>query len=64
VTDGAIITGRARIAHEAKRSERTITEWVKRGVLPAVKSGPFENSVLEVRRADLERIVHREVDSE
>jgi hypothetical protein len=50
------LRGRARIAYEAHRSERTITRWVRRGILPAQKDGPFANSLLEVRPADLARL--------
>ena len=56
-TEGdALIVGRARIAHALGRSERTVTRWLKRGLLPVVKRGPFENSLLAVRAADVERL--------
>jgi hypothetical protein len=54
------IIGRARIAHELGRSERTVTRWITRGVLPAAKAGPFSNNLLEVRRADLEQLKRRD----
>jgi Helix-turn-helix domain len=53
--DGAVIHGRARIAHELGVSERTISRWARRGLLPARKA-PFSNSVLRIRLADLERL--------
>lgn len=55
MTDNARIRGRKRIAHHAHRSERTISRWVSRGILTADRDGPFPNSLLEVRAADLER---------
>jgi hypothetical protein len=56
VTDDTIIIGRARIAHALGRSERTVTRWIQRGVLPAAKDGPFDNNILRVRSADLQRL--------
>lgn len=55
-----ILRGRARIAFEAGRSPATISTWVRRGILPVVKCGPFSNSPLECRAADLERVTRRE----
>jgi hypothetical protein len=54
--DTVIITGRDRIAYELGRSERTVTRWIARGVLPASKEGPFENNLLRVRSGDLQRL--------
>ena len=50
------IIGRKRIAHALGRSERTISRWIRRGILPASNSGPHENNLLTVRVADLERL--------
>ena len=47
------IRGRKRIAHKAGRSPRTIDRWVSRGILAVAKDGPFENSALIVRAADV-----------
>lgn len=51
-----LITGRARIAHALGRSEKTVTRWIKRGVLPALHDGPFPNSLLCVRASDIEKL--------
>lgn len=51
-----VITGRARIAHALGRSEKTVTRWIKRGVLPALHDGPFPNSLLCVRASDIEKL--------
>jgi hypothetical protein len=51
-----VVVGRARIAHELGRSKKTVSRWIKRGVLPVTKAGPFGNSLLTVRVADLERL--------
>ena len=53
------IRGRASIAHRAHRSERTISRWIARGLLQADRDGPFPNSLLEVREADLDRVRRR-----
>jgi hypothetical protein len=50
------IIGRARIAHLLGRSERTISRWIRRGILPASKDGPFDNNLLKVSVADLEKL--------
>ncbi|WP_295137409.1 hypothetical protein [uncultured Reyranella sp.] len=55
-TDPSIVIGRARIAHELRRSEKTVSRWVRQGLLPAIKEGPFANSLLVVRAADIERL--------
>lgn len=55
-----IIRGRAEIAYRLGRSERTVSRWINRGILPARKHGPFPNSLLEVRAADLERLKSRD----
>lgn len=54
--NGAVVIGRAEIAHRLGRSERTISRWIRQGILPAAHSGPFENSLLCVRVADLDRL--------
>lgn len=51
-----IIIGRARIAHLLGRSERTISRWIRRGILRASKAGPFGNNLLKVNTADLEKL--------
>jgi hypothetical protein len=50
------LRGRARIALAVGRSERTISRWIKKGILPPLKDGPFKNSVLQLGVADLERV--------
>jgi len=55
MTDGVII-GRAEIAHRLGRSERTITRWIRLGILPAAHAGPAITNTLLVREADLERV--------
>jgi|GEM_PF-822288 len=52
----SIVVGRARVAQMLGRSERTVSRWIKRGLLPVTKAGPFGNSLLRVRVADLERL--------
>lgn len=54
--DSSIIIGRARVAELLGRSERTVSRWIRHGVLPVTKCGPFKNSLLRVRVADLERL--------
>jgi hypothetical protein len=61
MTNTAIIRGRARVAFEAHKSERTISRWIQRGILQATKDGPFANNLLEVRAADLERVKRMQV---
>lgn len=60
--NSTIVTGRARIAEIVGRSERTVSRWLRRGILPATKAGPFANSLLRVRVADLERLSGDTVD--
>lgn len=57
---GVFIVGRKRIAFALKRSERTVTRWLKRGILPTMKAGPYDNNLLMVRRADVERLAAME----
>jgi IS30 family transposase len=52
----SVIIGRAEIAHRLGRSERTISRWVARGILPATNDGPYSNNLLTVRVADLEKL--------
>jgi hypothetical protein len=59
-----LLRGRARIAHAIGRSERTVTRWIKKGILPPLKDGPFKNSVLQLGGADLERLNSRGDQSE
>lgn len=54
--DGVFIIGRAEIAHRLGRSERTVSRWIKRGILKATNAGPFGNNLLKVNAADLERL--------
>ncbi|MDP2376088.1 helix-turn-helix domain-containing protein [Reyranella sp.] len=54
--DTTTIIGRARIAHLLGRSERTISRWIRRGILRASKAGPFDNNLLKVSITDLERL--------
>lgn len=61
-SNDTVILGRARIAEMLGRSERTVSRWIKRGVLPVTKDGPFDNSLLQVRLADLERLKHSVVE--
>lgn len=56
MTDSTIILGRAEIAYRLGKSERTISRWIRRGILPAKHNGPFGNSLLQIRVADLERL--------
>jgi hypothetical protein len=51
-----MITGRARIAYELGRSERTVSRWKRRGILSIVKDGPFQNNLMQASRSDLERL--------
>jgi hypothetical protein len=60
MTDDDTIRGRAEIAFRLSRSERKISRWVRRGILPARPDGPFQNNLLRVRAADLERLKHGE----
>lgn len=64
MTDETFIVGRKRIAYAAGRSPRTISRWLKRGIIPAEKDGPHENNLLMVRAADLRRLrpEHRDGD--
>lgn len=54
--NGSVVIGRAEIAHRLGRSERTITRWVRLGVLPAFHVGPSQTNLLAVRADDLERV--------
>ncbi|MFZ5693909.1 MAG: hypothetical protein ACOY5F_21960 [Pseudomonadota bacterium] len=51
-----VIRGRAAIAHRLGRSERTISRWVRDGLLPVVHEGPFDNGILCARASDIERL--------
>lgn len=51
-----VVRGRAEIAYRLGRSERTVSRWIARGLLPVRKNGPFENGILEARAADLDRL--------
>jgi hypothetical protein len=50
------IRGRAEIAYRLGRSERTVSRWIARGILPASHDGPFDNNLLQVRAADLDKV--------
>lgn len=54
--ESKIIVGRARIAYELGRSERTVSRWKRRGILSIAKDGPFQNNLMQARRSDLERL--------
>lgn len=54
--DDAVIVGLRRVAFAAGRSPRTISRWRQRGLLPAAKNGPFNNSPLTVRAGELDRL--------
>jgi IS30 family transposase len=62
--DTTIVRGRAEIAHRLGRSERTVSRWLRRGLLPACKNGPHQNNLLIVRAADLERLRRGEREDE
>lgn len=51
-----VIIGRAEIAHRLSRSERTVSRWIKRGILPATNDGPHANNLLTARLADIEKL--------
>lgn len=51
-----LVAGRAEIAHRLGRSERTVSRWVRCGILPAVPAGPPQANLLLVRSDDLERV--------
>jgi DNA-binding transcriptional MerR regulator len=51
-----VITGRDAIAAAAGVSAKTVSRWIRRKLLPAERAGPFKNSLLRVRVADLERL--------
>lgn len=51
----ASVRGRAEIAHRLGRSERTVSRWIARGLLP-VRRGLFRNDILEVRECDLVKL--------
>lgn len=51
-----VVIGRAEIAHRLGRSERTISRWIARGILPATNDGPYINNLLTVRAADIEKL--------
>lgn len=59
--DQRSVRGRAAIAHRLGRSERTVSRWVARGILP-VRPGLFPNDALEVRSADLARLTRDDED--
>ncbi|WP_374576926.1 helix-turn-helix domain-containing protein [Phenylobacterium sp.] len=52
----SVVIGRAEIAHRLGRSERTVTRWIRLGILPATHTGPAQNNLLLVRAEDLERV--------
>lgn len=54
-----IIIGRAEIAHRLGVDEKTTSRWIAAGALPARKAGPFANSPLVVRAADLDDLAAR-----
>jgi hypothetical protein len=54
-----VIRGREKIAEALGRSEKTVSRWIAYGILEARKAGPFENSPLEARTSDVERLRQR-----
>lgn len=56
MTERRIIVGRARIAHRLGVSERTLSRWVKRGIVRAEHVGPFRNNLLSVAANDIDRL--------
>jgi hypothetical protein len=54
-----VIVGRAEIAARLGRSEKTISRWIRRGVLACERCGPFDNSRLRVRVDDLDALLER-----
>jgi hypothetical protein len=56
MSDDPIIRGRAEVAAALGVTERTVTRLVERGILPARKCGPFQNSPLAVSLQDIERV--------
>jgi hypothetical protein len=55
-SDDKMVRGRAEIAQALGRSEKTVSRWVERGVLPSRKAGPFPNSPLVVRASEIDRL--------
>jgi hypothetical protein len=51
-----VVRGRAEIAEALGLSERTVSRLIERGVLPARKRGPFQNSELVVDIDDIDRV--------
>lgn len=51
-----LVVGRAEIAFRLGRSERTVSRWIRMGILPAVQAGPPQANLLLVRADDLERV--------
>ena len=51
-----LVAGRAEIAHRLGRSERTISRWIRMGVLPVVHADPPQANLLLVRAEDIERV--------
>lgn len=56
MTDSDTIRGRSEIAAALNRSEKTVSRWLALGIIPARKAGPFQNSPLIVRTADVARL--------
>jgi hypothetical protein len=53
------VKGRDRIAARLGRCSKTISNWVRAGILQARKAGPFVNSPLEARADHLDHLVER-----
>lgn len=53
---GAVVIGRAEIAHRLGRSERTVTRWIRAGILRAGHTGPSSSNLLLVEAGELERV--------
>lgn len=56
MADRSELRGRKMVAHAAGVSEKTISRWVRRGLLPAAKPGG-RTSALRVEHADLVRLL-------
>ena len=51
---GEYIRGRKRIADALDRSEKTVSRWIDHKIIKtAVRSGPFPNSPIAVRSAEI-----------
>lgn len=56
MTAAVVIVGRAEIAHRLGRSERTVSRWIRLGVLRAAYAGPGPTNLLVVAADEIERV--------